>query len=126
MRQITDSDIEYLNSAESGPLDFIGWSQWHLRLNFEFLSIELMDEFRIESGGKTVEVSKPYTAQMPLGGLFGQSVDSFRLETGNVLAIRLSDGARISFDVRADRPYEQCVVTVHRRALNDNMGWIVI
>jgi len=126
MRQITDSDLEYLNTAESGPLDFVGWGQWHLRLNFEYVSVELKHKFTVEVGGQAKQVAPPYSGELPLGDLFDRHIESFTLETGNYFVISLSGNARICFTVQPDRPYEQCVITVHRRAPNDNLDWIVI
>ncbi|WP_421787717.1 hypothetical protein [Hyphobacterium sp.] len=126
MRQITDSDIENLNSAESGALNTIVWSKGHLRLNFSWFSIELSEQFELISKNDARRIDHPFSDPLPLGGLFGSSVESFHLEPGNKLVVRLDNGAVLRLLPNASVEEEQFVLTSHRSRGEEVTSWIII
>ncbi|WP_394692546.1 hypothetical protein [Hyphobacterium sp.] len=126
MRQITDSDLAYLNAAESGAMGFIGWGQWQLTLNFDWISIQLSCLAELETDGRRKVIECPFTSELPLGGLFGTTIKSFSVEPGNRLVILLESGIRLRILPDPDIQEEQCVVTVHHRDEKGGSGIVVI
>lgn len=126
VRQITDLDIEYLNAAENGPLEFIGWGQWHIKLNFGWISIELAQKFELIKGSETVLIDYPFFGDLPLGRLFGSRIESFCLESGNRLVADLDDESQLRMLPEADRQTEQFVISVQHREPEEGVGFVII
>jgi hypothetical protein len=126
MRQITDSDLAYLNAAESGALGFIGWGQWQLTLNFNWISIQLSCLAELETDDHRQVIESPFTSELPMGGLFGAVIKTFRVEPGNRLVVLLESGTRLRILPDPDIQEEQCVVTVHHRDEKGGSGFVII